>query len=71
MQQKTDFLGRFFCLFLAVPTGIEPARSNLGVTELLELIWAEKPLFVTFCHFTSLFVTFQAIFESLNHHLHF
>ena len=28
-QQKTDFLGRFFRLFLAVPTGFEPAISAL------------------------------------------
>ena len=28
-QQKTDFLGRFFRLFLAVPTGISPAVRNI------------------------------------------
>ncbi len=46
---------------LAVPTGIEPARSNLGVTETLERIWAEKPLSRYFPQFTSLFVTFQVL----------
>jgi hypothetical protein len=29
MQQKTDFLGRFFRLLLAVPTGIGPAVRNI------------------------------------------
>jgi len=47
----------------AVPTGIEPARSNLGVTELLEQIWAEKAIFLSVLHFTSSFVTFQVFFK--------
>jgi hypothetical protein len=44
---------------------METARSNLGVTELLEQIWAEKALFLSVLHFTSSFVTFQ-VFLSPN-----
>jgi hypothetical protein len=33
MQQKTDFLGRFFRLLLAVPTGIVPAKRNYFPTD--------------------------------------